>query len=50
MAAPTDKDDSQVLWWDFPSQFFQLSALPGNIFSADPPHDAAGLREAEFLF
>lgn len=49
MAAPTDKTGSQIPRWNFPSQFFQFSALPGNVFPADPPHDASGFREAEFL-
>ena len=49
MAAPADKTDSQVLRWDFPGQLFQFSALPGDIFPADSPHDAAALSDAEFL-
>ena len=50
MPAPTDKADSQVIRRNFPGQLFQFSALPGDVFSADPPHDAAGFCEAEFLF
>ena len=49
MPAPTDKADSQVLRRDFPGQLFQFSALPGDVFPADPPHDASGFCEAEFL-
>ena len=49
MAAPTDKTGSQILRWNFPSQCFQFSALPGNVFPADSPHDAASFGQRKFL-